>query len=166
MYRGIYFMANELNNNANIVNLIHKGGIYIDVEGSTPEEIYTNICRQIDLPEGMTAEQVSTALIAREKVLSTAVGNGIALPHARSPIMKSDEDAKIVVAYLKKPINMNAPDEKDVFVMFILLTSNQQVHLKVLTSLAGLFRSVRFRKALEDKAGEAELDTLIMELDK
>lgn len=159
-------MTVDLGNNADIVSLIHKGGIYIDVEGDTPEEVYVNICKQIELPEGMNPETVSNALIAREKVLSTAVGNGIALPHARTPIMKSDDEQRIVIAYLKKPINMSAPDEKDVFVMFILLTSNPQVHLKVLTSLAGLFRNVRFRKALEGKAGEAELDNLIMELDK
>lgn len=159
-------MVEDLNGNVNIVNLIHKGGIYIDVEGSNPKEIFDFISKRIQLPEGMTAEYVSNALASREQVLSTAVGNGIALPHARSPIMKSEEDQRIVVAYLKKPLNMNAPDEKDVYVMFILLTSNQQIHLKVLTSLAGLFRNARFRKALESKAGEAELASLILELDK
>lgn len=159
-------MAVELEKGVNLVNLIHKGGIFIDVEGSTPKEIFDFVCKRISLPEGMTAEQVSNILSSREEILSTAVGNGIALPHGRSPIMKNEDDQRIVVVYLKDPINMNAPDEKDVYVMFILLTSNPQIHLKVLTSLASLFRSVRFRKALESKAGEAELSNLILELDK
>ena len=47
-----------------------------------------------------------------------------------------------------------------------MLTHNSQVHLKVLTDLAGLFRNLRFRKALESHAGEAELLSLIRELDK
>lgn len=159
-------MEFNFSNNANIADLIHKGGIYKDVEGSTPEEVYNNVSKMINLPDGMTSEQVYNALCAREKVLSTAVGNGIALPHARSPIMKNEEDQRICVVYLKNPIDMKAPDERLVYVMFILLTQNSQIHLQVLSGLAGLFRSLRFRKALESKIEEVELLSLVRELDK
>lgn len=148
----------------NLASLIHKGGIFYDVEGETPQEIYSNFSKMIELPEDMTSEDVCKALCAREEVLSTAVGNGIALPHARTPIMNSPDSQKICILYLKKPINMNAPDEREVSVMFVLLTHNSQIHLKVLSLLAGLFTSVKFKKALENKAGEAELATLINEL--
>ena len=157
-------MENE--NEIDIAKLIHRGGVIKGVEGKTPQEIYKKVCSMIDLPDGMTSEQVYNALCAREEVLSTAVGNGIALPHARASIIKSDDDQKICVAYLKNPIDMQAPDEREVYVMFVLLTHNSQVHLKVLTDLAGLFRNLRFRKALESHAGEAELLSLIRELDK
>ena len=119
-------------------------------EGSTPKEIYENVSKMMELPEGITPEFLTSALCAREDVLSTAVGNGIALPHARAPIMKEEKDQRICVVYLKKPLDMKAPDERSVFVMFVLLTHNSQIHLKVLSSLAGLFRSARFRKALEE----------------
>lgn len=155
-----------VSSNAYIADLIHKGGIFMDVEGTTPEEIYDKVSKMISLPDGMSAEQVYNALCTREKVLSTAVGNGIALPHARSPIMKEEQDQRICVVYLKEPIDMKAPDERMVYVMFILLTQNSQIHMQVLSGLAGLFRSLRFRKALESKAGEAELLSLIRELDK
>lgn len=153
-------------NKVDIADLIHRGGVYKDIEGSTPEEIYDVISKMIDLPDGMTANQVYNALCTREKVLSTAVGNGIALPHARSPIMKDEKDQRIIVVYLKNPIDMKAPDERNVFVMFVLLTYKPEVHLKVLSNLAGLFRDVTFRKALENKASEAELMNLIRELDE
>ena len=156
----------ELNDGVNLPAFIHRGGVYFDVEGSTPEEIYKNISSLVEMPDGLSAEQVYNALCAREKVLSTAVGNGIALPHARASIIKDAEQQKRCVVYLKNPIDMQAPDEREVFVMFVLLTSNSQVHLKVLTELAGLFRNLRFRKALEAHAGEAELLSLIRELDK
>lgn len=160
-------MSLELNDDVDLLaNLIHRGGIITDVEGDTPQEIYEKVCKMIELPEGMTSEQVYTALCAREEVLSTAVGNGIALPHARAPIMRDEEDQKICIVYLNHSIDMKAPDERDVYVMFILLTQNSQAHLKVLTDLAGLFRNVRFRKALEAHATEAELLSLIRELDK
>ena len=159
-------METSLNGGADLPVLIHRGGVFFDVEGTTPQEIYKNISEKIEKPEGVTSDLIYNALCAREQVLSTAVGNGIALPHARASIIKSDENQKICVVYLKKPIDMQAPDEREVFVMFVLLTSNSQVHLKVLTELAGLFRNLRFRKALEAHACEAELLSLIRELDK
>lgn len=149
---------------ADVAELIHRGGIFRDIEGTTPQEIYEKVCKLIDLPDEINPEQLYNALCAREQVLSTAVGNGIALPHARAPIMKNEDDQKICVVYLKNPIDMKAPDERSVFVMFILLTSNPQHHLKVLSDLAGLFRNVRFRKALEIKAEEPTLLSLIKEL--
>ena len=156
----------ELNENVDLAALIHRGGVFFDVEGSTPEEIYKKISSMIQIPDGLSAEQIYNALCAREQVLSTAVGNGIALPHARASIVKDEADQKICVVYLKNPIDMQAPDEREVYVMFVLLTQNSQAHLKVLTALAGLFRNLRFRKALETHASEAEILSLIRELDK
>ena len=153
-----------MENEVDIAKLIHRGGIFKNVEGKTPQEIYAKVCKMIDLPEGMTSEQVYSALCAREEVLSTAVGNGIALPHARAPIMKNEEDQRICVVYLKEPIDMKAPDERLVSVMFVLLTHNTQNHMKVLYSLAGLFRDSQFRKALEIQADENVLSSLINKL--
>ena len=144
-----------------LAQLIHRGGVFKNVEGSTPQEIYSKVCKMIDLPEGLTSDDVYNALCAREEVLSTAVGNGIALPHARSPIMKNESEQRICVVYLKNPIDMKAPD---VFVMFILLAHNSQIHLKVLSSLASLFRDPKFKKALELRSDEAVLASIIKEL--
>ncbi len=159
-------METSLNGGVDLPVLIHRGGVFFDIEGNTPQDIYKSISEKIEKPEGVTSDLIYNALCAREQVLSTAVGNGIALPHARASIIKNEDDQKICVVYLKKPIDMQAPDERDVFVMFVLLTHNSQVHLKVLTELAGLFRNLRFRKALEAHASEAELLSLIRELDK
>ena len=68
-----------MENETTLAELIHRGGIFKNVEGSSPEEIYNNFSKMIDLPYGMTSEQLYNALCTREKVLSTAVGNGIAL---------------------------------------------------------------------------------------
>ena len=62
-----------------IGEMIRKGGVYKDVPGSTTDEIYQNISKIVNLPDGMTSEQLYNALCAREHVLSTAVGNGISV---------------------------------------------------------------------------------------
>ena len=147
-----------------LAQLIHRGGVFKNVEGNTPQEIYSKVCKMIDLPDGMTSETVYNALCAREEVLSTAVGNGIALPHARAPIMRDASEQRICVVYLKNPIDMKAPDEREVFVMFVLLAHNSQIHLKVLSSLAALFRDANFKKALEARADEEALAAIIKEL--
>ena len=156
-------MENEVE--VDLAQLIHRGGVFKNVEGSTPQEIYAKVCKMIDLPDGMTSETVYNALCDREAVLSTAVGNGIALPHARAPIMRDASEQRICVVYLKNPIDMKAPDEREVFFMFILLAHNSQIHLKVLSSLAALFRDSKFKKALEARADEATLSSIIKELD-
>ena len=148
-----------------LANLIHKGGVYYSVEGDTPETIYNNLAELMNLPESINKVAVYEALCAREKIMSTAVGNGIALPHARTPILKDEDDQRIAVVYLKKPIDMKAPDGIKVFVMFVLLTQNPQTHLQILSSLAGVFQNQKFKSLLEKHASEDELIAAIKEID-
>lgn len=141
----------------NLAELIHKGGVFKDVEGSSPEEIYGKITGMMSLPVGLSAETICNALCEREKIMSTAVGNGIALPHARIPLLKDEDDQRICVVYLKNPIDMRAPDERKVFVMFVILSANQRSHLNVLSELVQLFQQKEFKNLLEKNASEAEL---------
>jgi len=136
----------------NICDLFKYGGVLKDVEGNTAEEVYKNICNQIELPASISAEQLCAALTQREKILTTAVGNGIAIPHARTPLIKEFVDQKIVLCYLKHPIDMSAPDNKKVSVMFVILTSNPQSHMQVISRLASLLKNATFKKVLEEKA--------------
>jgi len=153
-----------MSNGVNIADLIHRGGVYKDVEGSSPKEIYEKICKTMPLPDGLDSETLYKALCAREDVMSTAVGNGIAFPHSRNPLLKDEESQRICVVYLKNPLNMNAPDERSVNVMFILLSQNTVSHGKMLSSLAGLVMNSKFRHALELKADEETLAALIRDL--
>ena len=84
--------------------LIRNGGVFTDVEGKTPQEIFANVCPKVDFPEDFDREALIAELVEREKILSTAVGNGIAIPHPRKSMVKEDEDQRIIVCYLKKPI--------------------------------------------------------------
>src|SRR5574344_2002417 len=140
-----------------LCELIHAGGVHYNIEGSNSAEIYKNICNSIPLPDNYNPSDICTELLSREQVLSTAVGNGISIPHPRRPIIKNSSDQKLSVCYLKEPIDMQAPDSKKVYVMFVLLSSSTQTHLQVLSELARLFRDVEFRKVLESKPTENDL---------
>lgn len=148
----------------NVADLLKNGVILFDVEGKDTSAIYEKVSNEISLPDGVTKEGVYAALCDRERVMSTAVGYGIALPHCRGTILKDNNDQQISVCYLKDPIDMNAPDARHVFVMFVLLTSNSQTHLQVLSQLASLFKNSEFRQLLENRAGMDELIKAAREL--
>jgi PTS system nitrogen regulatory IIA component len=146
-----------------LTSLISKGGVFT-VEGSSTTEIYEKVCNLIKFPESITSDAVFNALCAREKIMSTAVGNGIALPHASVPIIKEEDEQRVCVIYLKEPLDMNAPDEMKVHTMFVILTQNRQTHLQVLSRLVSLLRDTSFLKLLENQANGVDLIEKIREL--
>lgn len=146
-----------------LASLISKGGVFT-VEGSSTTEIYEKVCKLIKFPESITSDAVFNALCAREKIMSTAVGNGIALPHASVPIIKEEDEQRVCVVYLKEPLDMNAPDEMKVHTMFVILTQNRQTHLQVLSRLVSLLRDASFLNLLENQANGVDLIEKIKEL--
>ncbi len=143
-----------------IAAMIHRGGVF-ELDGNNAQDVYKKISTMVRLPEGVQPAALYKALCEREQVLTTAVGNGIALPHTRTPILTNTDSETICVVYLKNPIDMKALDGKPVSVMFILLAAKAQTHLGVLPRLAGLFNNPRFKLALERKTGEERLAALI-----
>lgn len=97
------------------------------------------------------------ALCAREAILSTAVGNGIAIPHAQQPVLKELKNQRIYICYLKQPIDMRAMDGKMVNTMIIPLTCSVQSLLHIISRLARLLAKAEFRRALELKMGLNEV---------
>lgn len=150
-----------MNVTLSLAELIKKGGVYTGIEGSTPPEVYKNLSEVIPLPSYISKNEFIDALCQREMVLSTAVGNGIAMPHPQTRVIKDADDQKIIVCYLKRPIDMNAPDGMRVFVMFVLMTSNVQTHLQIISALAKSLHRPEVKKALEHEAGIEELIKII-----
>ena len=134
-----------------IGGLIEKGGVIFDAEGDTPAKIYKIIAESQKLPDYLSAEKFYTELVQREELISTAVGNGMALPHTRYPLLKNEDEQRIIVCYPKKALDMKAPDAKLVFVFFAILSSSSKVHLQILSRLAFLIQNNEFRKILAGK---------------
>ncbi|MCI5829651.1 MAG: PTS sugar transporter subunit IIA [Treponema sp.] len=146
--------------NCSTSELISKGDV-VTADGNTLEEVFSSIANSAKLLSDITSESLLQELLDREHVLSTAVGNGIAIPHPRRSIVKNTDESCIIVAYLKNPIEMQAPDFRKVSVMFILLSASSQFHIKCLSSLASVFRNERFKKGIQDKPGFKDLIGLV-----
>lgn len=100
--------------------------------------------------------EIYNALLAREKLGSTALGSGIAIPHCR---LSHCDDAVVALATLDAGIDFDAPDQQPVDVIFVLLVPEeaQQEHLNILAGLAGLLNEESFRAALRAADSDSAL---------
>ena len=71
--------------NIKVGDLILRGGVINSIDANTPFEVYEQIKTKIKLPKSVTPDILQEGLSARERVLSTAVGRGIALPPYPAP---------------------------------------------------------------------------------
>lgn len=140
-----------------IGDLINRGGVINSIDANTPFEVYEQLRTKITLPKKVDRSFFYQGLCAREKIMSTAVGRGIALPHCRDMFLVGEGEQQITVVYLKEPIDMNAPDGRKVDTMFVLLTSNSQNHLQALSRLAALIKDDSFVELLRNRASADEL---------
>jgi nitrogen PTS system EIIA component len=140
---------------------IEKGGVYYNISGVGSEEIFADLSRQVALPKGLSPEVLCAGLCERERLMTTAVGNGIAIPHPRTPSVGSVEDERLFVCYLDKPVPFGAMDGKSVYVLFVILSASSETHLKTMTALSFLLQKEAFRVILRKKPDTKELISAI-----
>ncbi len=101
-------------------------------------------------------ELIFSSLLAREKLGSTGLGKGIAIPHCR--VNKCDQAIGTLVT-LQEPIDFDSPDDQAVDILFILLVPEeaQQQHLDILAGIARLFSQDDFCSQLRSASNAQEL---------
>ena len=118
------------------------------------EQAAASISAEFDLDQ----ESVYRSLLAREKLGSTAIGRGVAIPHSR---MSGCSEPLGCLILLSEGVDFGAPDGADVEIAFILLVPEAatQDHLDLLASLANAFSNADIRDRLKkaDRAGDARL---------
>lgn len=104
----------------------------------------------------LSADLLLQSLLARERLGSTGLGNGIAIPHCR---LKNIDTVMGALITLAEPIDFDAVDGKPVDIVFILLAPERalQEHLKALAALAELFNHPEFRHHLRAATTAQEL---------
>lgn len=144
-----------------IVRMIGEGGVYYNISGSRPAEVFADAVPHLALPAGVKGDAFVSGLVERETLMTTSVGYGIALPHPRTPLVAREEDERIFVCYLDHPVSFDAMDGKPVSVLFIILTSGSTNHLKALSRLSYLFQQEEFRAVIRNKPDTQELISAI-----
>ncbi|MDE3045981.1 MAG: PTS sugar transporter subunit IIA [Verrucomicrobiota bacterium] len=116
---------------------IHKGGVYRDVPGDTKEEVIQNAMRLIAKDLHLDAEVITDLLLDRERLMPTALSNGVGVPHTRDFLLQEAYDV-VTIVLPKKPIEYGALDGKPVHTLFFLFACDDKRHLHLLAKLAHL----------------------------
>jgi PTS system nitrogen regulatory IIA component len=97
-------------------------------------------------------ELIYDLLISREKLMTTAVGDGLAIPHLRVPVVLDVPRPALSIFFTSEPIDMQALDGMPVHTLFLLLSLAPKQHLELLARLSFLFRQSEFVKLLRERA--------------
>lgn len=110
---------------------------------------------------GLNRATVADSLFARERLGSTGLGHGVAIPHGRIKGMKSPLAA---VFRLTQPIGFDSPDEQPVCLLFFLLVpeASTQKHLEILSEIAEMLSDSGFRERLKQCSDAQDLHQLIV----
>jgi nitrogen PTS system EIIA component len=144
-----------------VIGRIEAGGAYYNISGATPAEVFFDAVAQVALPPGVDSATLYSGLCEREELMTTAIGNGIAVPHPRVPLVGSESDERVFVCFLDQPVDFRAMDGKMVYVLFIILSCGSSSHLKILSRLSWLFQQEAFRNSLMNKPDTQELVSVI-----
>ena len=138
-----------------ISEILSKDAIRISYEVESKETLLENMVGFLsNSSKVLNTEQALKDVLEREEVMSTGVGKGIALPHAKSKVVV-DSIASLVI--LKKPIDFDSLDGEPVNVAFLLLgpENNVGLHLRLLSKVSRLMNNDSFRlHLLECKSPE------------
>jgi PTS system nitrogen regulatory IIA component len=130
-----------------ISRLLPASNVLLDLPASSKKRVFEQAGLLFENNQGVARAKVFDSLFARERLGSTGLGQGVAIPHGRIKGLKEAVAAFVRVA---EPVPFDAPDGQPVSVMFFLLVPEQasQAHLDLLSELAQMLSDKAFRQSL------------------
>jgi fructose-specific phosphotransferase system IIA component len=149
-----------------IIDVLQKESIELNLSFQNKDELLSYII-QLAERSGKIAdiESASKAVFDRERIMSTGVGKGIALPHAKTNSVTDSVGALVI---LNSPIDFEALDGKPVNIIFLLLgrESNVGNHLRLLSKVSRLLNNDAFRSKLFKSETSDEVINIFSEIEK
>lgn len=140
-----------------LADSLEAGGIHYRVAGRNPHEVLRALVEILPLPDGAGRELLLRLFLAREATMTTAIGDGIAIPHVRNPIVQHVERPTITIAFLDEPVDFGALDRKPVRVLFAIVSPTPRCHLRLLTRLSNALHDSRLRECVARQAPREEI---------
>ena len=137
-----------------ISRLLSVSNIVVDLELNSKKRLFEEVGSLLEASRSIKKSQVFDSLIAREKLGSTGLGYGVAIPHGR---IKTLPEAVGLFVRAKNPLSFDAPDGNPVNLIFVLLVPEKATdqHLQILGELAQMLSDKSFRDELS-KASDAQ----------
>ncbi len=144
-----------------ISEALKLGGVAYRVGGTDQPSVLRAVVNVMKLPEAVDREFLYQVLLARESLGSTGVGDGIAIPHVRNPVVLHVSHPTVTLCFLENPIDFHAIDEKPVNTLFTLISPTVRTHLHLLSRLGFILRNPEIKAALKRQASSEELLAMI-----
>lgn len=135
-----------------LVEALRAGGIYYRLAGAAKREALRSFLDVLPLPSGTERGPLLDALVAREELSSTGVGDGVAIPHARYPIVLDIEHSVLALGFLEEPLDFGALDGRPVHALFLLICPTVRAHLHLLSRLSFALREPAFMASVQRQA--------------
>lgn len=141
--------------------------IRLDLSAKDVDGVLTELAEMAYM-KGLTPSQeyLYEELKKREKMLSTAVGNGVAVPHPRHPSPQLFMKPKIIIARSTKGIEYDTPDAKPVYIFFMTCAPNEFVHLRLLAKISKLLRAQNTVERFMCAEDKAHIIQVLLEFDR
>jgi PTS system nitrogen regulatory IIA component len=140
-----------------LVEALEAGGIYYRLIGSDKRAVLRAVVEHLRLPEEVDREFLLRVLLAREALQSTGIGDGIAIPHVRNPVVLHVPRPMIALCFLDKPVDFGALDGRPVHALFSLVSPTVRAHLRLLSRLAFALHDPLFKKTIVRVAARDEI---------
>lgn len=136
--------------------------VLLDGESTSKKRVFERIGILLENTRGIARTDVFDSLFARERLGSTGLGQGVAIPHGR---VKGLKEAVAAFVKMEHPIPFDAPDGLPVSFIFILLVPERatDLHLQILGELAQMFSEPSFREKLQATDDLATIHRLFTE---
>jgi PTS system nitrogen regulatory IIA component len=143
-----------------VSKILTPSHVSLDLQASSKKRLFEQAGLLFENLDGIARSVVYDSLFAREKLGSTGLGQGVAIPHGR---IKGLKDALGAVVRRAQPVAFDAPDGNPVSLVFVLLVPEKanEKHLQILSELAQMFSDKALREAMSRAPDAAALYELI-----
>ncbi len=143
-----------------VAKLLSPTHVVVDLQASSKKRLFEQAGLLFENQDGIARSLVFDSLFARERLGSTGLGQGVAIPHGR---IKNLKDALGALLRVSQPVPFDAPDGRPVSLAFVLLVPEKatEKHLQILSELAQMFSDKVLREALVQAPDAAALHQLV-----
>jgi PTS system nitrogen regulatory IIA component len=143
-----------------IAKLLPPSNIVLDLDVTSKKRLFEQAGLLFENNQGVARSLIFDSLFARERLGSTGLGQGVAIPHGR---IKGLKEAVGAFVRLATPVAFDAPDGNPVNLVFVLLVPEQatEQHLQILSELAQLFSDRELRERLASDKDSSNLHQTI-----
>jgi PTS system nitrogen regulatory IIA component len=136
---------------------LEAGGIVHGIQAPGKEQALRSLIEVLPLPAGCDRELLLQLFLSREASSSTAVGDGIAIPHVRNPVVLNVARATVSLCFLDRPIEFAARDGKPVHTFFSLICPTARCHLQLLARLSFALHDAKFKEVVLRRGTREEI---------